>query len=135
MRCKRLWTIFKARNYEFFRDREAFGWNFLFPFLIILGFAVIFKGDYQSGYKVGVFPVAESDSMDQRLANLPSSLTEFEAISWIAFGSGDDGLKKLKHHKIDLLLEADTSPVRYWISDASHKGKILDLIHDLDALL
>ena len=35
MRFKRLWAIFNARNREFFRDRAAFGWNFLFPFLII----------------------------------------------------------------------------------------------------
>ena len=35
MRWKRMWAMFKARNYEFFRDKAAFGWNFLFPFLII----------------------------------------------------------------------------------------------------
>ena len=40
MSMKRLWTIFKARNYEFFRDRAAFGWNFLFPFLIVAGFVL-----------------------------------------------------------------------------------------------
>jgi ABC-2 type transport system permease protein len=126
MRCKRLWTIFKARNYEFFRDREAFGWNFLFPFLIILGFAVIFKGDYQSGYKVGIFPVSATDSIDQRRSHLPPSFTNFNAIDWLGFESGDAGVKKLKHHKIDLLIEADTNPVRYWISDASPRGKIVE---------
>ena len=35
MSLKRLWSILKARNLEFFRDRSAFGWNFLFPFLLV----------------------------------------------------------------------------------------------------
>ena len=62
MRFKRLWAVFRSRNREFFRDREAFGWNFLFPFLIILGFGVIFRGDYASPFKVGVFPVSHGVS-------------------------------------------------------------------------
>ena len=58
LNLKRLWAIFKSRNHEFFRDREAFGWNFLFPFLIIVGFSVIFGGDHQTEFKVGFFPLS-----------------------------------------------------------------------------
>jgi ABC-2 type transport system permease protein len=35
-------------------------------------------------------------------------------------------LEKLKHHKIDLLIEAGTDPVRYWVSDASPAGAIVE---------
>jgi ABC-2 type transport system permease protein len=126
MRFKRLWTIFKARNYEFFRDREAFGWNFIFPFLIILGFAVIFKGDYQSAYKVGVFPVSTSVPIEEAIGALPPSFSDIEAISWVGFESVDAGLKTLKHHKIDLLIEGDTNPLRYWASETSPKSKIVE---------
>jgi ABC-2 type transport system permease protein len=69
MQFKRLWAVFMARNREFFRDREAFGWNFLFPFLIILGFGVIFKGDYASPFKVGVFPVSHGVSAARSIDN------------------------------------------------------------------
>jgi len=55
-----MWALFKARNYEFFRDRAGFGWNILFPFLIVAGFGVIFSSDSGSDYKLGVFPVEEN---------------------------------------------------------------------------
>lgn len=126
MRFNRLWTIFSARNYEFFRDREAFGWNFLFPFLIIIGFAVIFKGEVQTQFKVGIFPVPVSDSAEQHIDKLPPSFSEFNSISWVGFDSRMAGEAKLKHHKIDLLIEKETDPVRYWVSDASPKGNIVE---------
>ena len=56
MRAKRFWAMFIARNKEFFRDRAAFGWNFLFPFLLVAGFGVIFGGKAYTTYKVGIFP-------------------------------------------------------------------------------
>ena len=56
MQLKRIWAMFNARNKEFFRDRAAFGWNFAFPFLIIVGFGIIFGGEPLSTLKVGVFP-------------------------------------------------------------------------------
>ena len=57
MNFKHIWIMFRARNREFFRDRAAFGWNFLFPFLIVVGFALIFGGQSYRAYKVGVFPL------------------------------------------------------------------------------
>ncbi|MBC2712784.1 MAG: ABC transporter permease [Desulfosarcina sp.] len=126
MRFKRLWAIFNARNREFFRDREAFGWNFLFPFLIILGFGVIFKGDYKSQFKVGVFPIPHGVSVHQSVDNLPDSFAAFKAISFVGFETRIQGMDKLKHHKIDLLIEAGTKPVRYWVSDSSPSGAIVE---------
>lgn len=126
MRFKRLWAIFNARNFEFFRDREAFGWNFLFPFLIIFGFAVIFKGDYRAHYKVGVFPVPAGVPIVQKTGNLPDTFVTFNAISLLGFETREKGLAKLRHHKIDLLIEADTVPVRYWVNDVSPGGAIVE---------
>lgn len=126
MRFNRLWAIFKARNREFFRDREAFGWNFLFPFLIILGFATIFKGDYKAQFKVGVFPVPPGIEVRQTIESLPESFSDFKAIAFIGFDDRIGGLEKLKHHKIDLLLETGTDPVRYWVSESSPSGAIVE---------
>ena len=48
MSIHRIWVMFKARNSEFFRDRAAFGWNLLFPFLMVAGFGLIFGDDTRS---------------------------------------------------------------------------------------
>ena len=58
MHIKRIWVMFKARNWEFFRDRASFGWNFLFPFLLVAGFGILFGGRGHTEYKIGVFPVS-----------------------------------------------------------------------------
>ncbi|MCB2149495.1 MAG: ABC transporter permease [Deltaproteobacteria bacterium] len=126
MRFKRLWAIFNARNREFFRDRAAFGWNFLFPFLIILGFGVIFKGDYQSQFKVGLFPIPHDASVNSSKDFLPDSFATFKAISFVGFETRVQGMDKLKHHKIDLLIEAGTQPILYWVSDSSPSGAIAE---------
>ena len=126
MRFERMWAMFRARNREFFRDREAFGWNFLFPFLIILGFAVIFKGDYKAQFKIGVFPVKAGADARLAVSNLPVSFREFKPIALVGFEERRQGLEKLKHHKIDLLVETGTNPVRYWVSDASPSGAIVE---------
>ena len=80
MRMQRLWAMFVARNREFYRDRSAFGWNFLFPFLIIIGFAVIFQGDYRSPFKIGVFPVPGGADPYQAASRLPAAFTDFKAV-------------------------------------------------------
>ncbi|MGD9309618.1 MAG: ABC transporter permease [Desulfosarcina sp.] len=126
MHLSRMWTIFNARNREFFRDREAFGWNFLFPFLIILGFAVIFKGDYRSPFKVGIFPVPSGTDVRQAADHLPEAFSGFDAITLVGFETQAEGTDKLKHHKIDILVKSDATPVRYWVSDFSPNGAIVE---------
>lgn len=126
MRFKRLWAIFQTRNLEYFRDREAFGWNFLFPFLIIIGFGIIFKGDYRAQFKVGIFPVPPKAAIESSFEGLPESFTSFQSISFVGLESKALGLDKLKHHKIDLLIQTRTDPVRYWITDATPSGAIAE---------
>jgi ABC-2 type transport system permease protein len=125
MNFKRLWAMIKARNYEFFRDRAAFGWNFLFPFLIIAGFAIIFGGDDHKDFKVGIFPCPTSGAA---VADdcVPVKLGAIRQIQYVPFENLDDGLEKLKHHKIDLLLEQSGPPYRYWINDTAPKGYVVE---------
>ena len=114
----------RARNREFFRDRAAFGWNFLFPFLLIGGFAIIFGGQEQKDFKVGVFPCPQIDSAQSNCT--PDVLDRIRYIRYLGFEDQSVGLDKLKHHKIDMLLDIGTSPFRYWISDTSPKGYIVE---------
>ncbi len=127
MNLKRMWAVFVSRNHEFFRDRAAFGWNFLFPFLIVAGFAVVFGNENQAQFKVGVFPLASQETAIQDL-DLPQGFKETKYLDFVFFSDLDQGLDRLKHHKIDMLVENASQPWRYWISDSSPKGYVAEKI-------
>jgi len=121
MRFKRVWAIFYARNLEFFRDRSALGWNFVFPFLIVLGFGVIFSGKGFKEYRIGVFPHAsERISVDSEA--IPDALKQMRFAEWVGISTLEAGLEKLRHHRIDFLIEKGRPPYRYWVDATSPKG-------------
>jgi len=125
MNWKRMWAMFKARNYEFFRDKAAFGWNFLFPFLIIAGFGIIFGGRDYSGFKVGVFPSA-TETVVLEETGLPQKFRETDHLEFIGFSDLEQGLEKLRHHKIDFLVRQDSPDRQYWLLESSPKGYIVE---------
>jgi ABC-2 type transport system permease protein len=127
MNFKRMWALFVARNFEFIRDRAGFGWNILFPFLIVAGFGVIFSSDSRSEYKLGVFPV-EPDKMVIQELQIPEKLKTGKYIKIVAFETRDDAMDKLLHHKIDILLENSNQTLSYWVSDSSPKGYIMEKV-------
>ncbi len=125
MSWKRIWAMFKARNYEFFRDTAAFGWNFLFPFLIIAGFGIIFGGRDLSGFKVGVFPSAlEAPALAG--STLPPKFMTTQHLDFIGFQDLEQGLDELKHHKIDFLVRLDSPTRQYWVLESSPKGYLVE---------
>lgn len=125
MSLKRLWTVFIARNREFFRDRAAFGWNFLFPFLIVAGFGLIFGGKSYTEYKIGVFP-SNRRTIAAEDIKVPEDFRKMHYLKFIGFPTREEALEKLKHHKIDFLLKIGTPPYEYYVSDASPKGYVLE---------
>ncbi len=125
MSWKRMWAMFKARNYEFFRDKAAFGWNFLFPFLIIAGFGIIFGGRDYSGFKVGVFPTP-TEAVVLADTSLPKKFIETKHLEFIGFKSLEQGLEKLQHHKIDFLIRLDSPAMQYWLLESSPKAYIVE---------
>jgi len=128
MHLQRIWIMFRARNKEFFRDRAAFGWNFAFPFLIIIGFGVIFSGDNFQRYKVGVFPQS-GQAVSLEMTSLPQSFQNDPAIDFVPIQTHQEGLKKITHHKIDLLIDGSSAERRYWVNDASPKGRITERLY------
>jgi len=125
MNFHRFWALFTARNHEFFRDRAAFGWNFLFPFLIVAGFGIIFGGETPTEYKVGLFPSASEDASLSEI-RIPESFKHMRYLKFIGFPDEKTALDRLKHHKIDLVLKAGPPPYDYWITDDSPKGYVLE---------
>ncbi len=125
MRFERLWAVFYARNLEFFRDRSALGWNFIFPFLIVLGFGVIFSGKGFKEYRIGIFPHPSGIvSLDR--VEIPAGFKEIPYAEFIGIHSLEEGLEKLRHHRIDFLLETGLAPHRYWIDDSSPKAYAIE---------
>ncbi len=128
MNLKRMWAIFLARNAEFFRDRAAFGWNFAFPFLIIVGFGIIFGGREFKQFKAGVFPVAAGSVVDLRETTLPAAFQHDRHIVFVPVADRDEGEVKLNHHKIDLLVDARSPSHAYWINESSPNGSLAERI-------
>jgi ABC-type multidrug transport system permease subunit len=124
MNFKRMWAMFTARNHEFFRDRAAFGWNFAFPFLIIVGFGLIFGGKEHQQFKIGVW--SAKAQIDFTGSTVPLSFQQGKYLQFINFTSQAEGEEKLQHHKIDLLLDTQSPEHRYWINDSSPQGYIAE---------
>ena len=117
--------MFYARNKEFFRDKAAFGWNFAFPFLIIVGFGIIFRGDTLSNFKVGVYPQPH-DEVTLDTTTIPLSFKNNPAVQFVPVTTLDEGLEKIRHHKIDLLIDGESRKNRYWVNDSSPNGLITE---------
>jgi len=118
---KRIWTLFKARNIEFYRDRSALGWSLLFPFLIIAGFSLIFSENSQKLYKTGILRSEGTPALAESEHLLTHPL--IQAIELVAL---DEALTKLRHHRLDMVLSVGTG--RYWVNSDAPKGKILEEI-------
>ena len=121
----RFWVIFKARNREFLRDRAGFGWNILFPFLLVAGFGIIFGAKEQGAHKIGVFPVSGVIEQAGGL-QLPRPFTALPYLQFVGFSDQEQGLDRLVHHRIDLLIEQGAPPYRYWVSETSAKSLIAE---------
>ncbi len=120
---KRIWTIFISRNKEFYRDKSTFFWNLLFPFLIILGFGIMFNEDKQVLYKVGVINTQDKDFTSNEQFQY---FNKIKYLEFIEFSSRENGLDKLKHHRVDIIIKPDSK--QYWISSTSPKGYVLEKI-------
>ncbi len=127
MNFKRIWAIFVARNHEFFRDKAAFGWNFAFPFLIIVGFGFIFGGQNHQKFKVGVFPAVNQAEMFTE-STIPQSFRGEGRVTFIPLDGRAVGETLLQQHKIDLLLDGQSAQHAYWVNDSSPNGYLAEKI-------
>lgn len=121
--------MFKARNHEFFRDKAAFGWNFMFPFLIVGGFAIIFGSGRYNDYKIGIFPIENHEISVEHL-QIPQKFKTHRSFEFVVFPNEAEALNKLKHHKIDFLIKNNSPSNEYWVNDTSQKGYILEQFYN-----
>lgn len=118
---KRLWAMVQARLLEVVRDRSALAWNLLFAPLLVVGMAVVFSGKTPPVFKVGV--LGDSPLTVQAHAFFGTEATQFYHETNV-----DEAVIKLQRQRIDLLLDASSQPLRYWVNTDSEKGRLLQSI-------
>jgi len=115
MSFRRFLAILRARNKEFWRDRAALSWNFIFPIMIIGGFAIAFSGDGPDLYKVGITDAENSQKL------------HFEETQYIQFIPVTDlptAITKVERHQLDMLVSPSTQ--QFWINETSPAGYMLE---------
>ncbi len=118
---KRFFAILHARNMEFLRDKSAFGWNVLFPLLLVLGFAVVFAGEPKPLFKVGVM----GDTL--ALSGKDGTFFQTKYVQFIPIDDEAKGIDKVEHFQIDMLVDV-RSGKRFWINKDSPNGYILERV-------
>ena len=116
MSPRRITAVFVARNREFFRDRSTLAWSIILPVAIVFGFAFAFSGSAPERYTVGVLgdPAVAAERLD------------IDGVEYARVADRDAGLDKVRRHRLDLLIDLDAR--RYWVSDASPKGYLLERV-------
>jgi ABC-2 type transport system permease protein len=112
--------LLSARTKEFLRDREALGWNLMFPFLVIFGFAFMFSGGNDAVFKIAVHPDPKAAP-----AGATASFLETKHVQQVASPDLAAALEKLKRHQYDLVLSLEGSG-KYWINASSPKGYLVE---------
>jgi len=112
---RRILAILHARNREFYRDRAGLGWNIIMPVVFVFGFALIFSGEPEDMFKVGIL------TQYHDVADVESPFITTRHIDFIRMDDASDAITKVERHQLDLLLDTTEAP-RYWVNEHSQKG-------------
>lgn len=122
MKLGRLAAVWQARNLEFLRDRSTLIFNFLFPLVLVIAFAVIFGGQSRDLFKIGVV-LPPGAALDAGLHPfLGTKYVDFYAVDAAA---QQEAIRKVGRHQADLLLDLRAGP-RYWVNDDSPNGYLAE---------
>ncbi|MGD8566986.1 MAG: ABC transporter permease [Gammaproteobacteria bacterium] len=120
MNLRRFAAVLNARTLEFVRDKSALAWNFLFPILIVSGFAFAFSGKGIDMYKVGIY----GDMTQQVRSQHPFFSLKY--IKFVPVHNLNNAIVKIEKHQLDLLFDLNTQ--QYWINKESPSGYILEKV-------
>ena len=122
---KIFWALVVARNKEFYRDTTTLGWTFVFPLLVIMGFAFGYSGGSGDLFKVGVLHTSGKTASAGLHDFLQTKHIEFVALDDASPRAQETAINKLRHHQLDLLIDTDDAG-RYWINSTSSKGSLAE---------
>jgi ABC-type multidrug transport system permease subunit len=118
MNTGRIMAVVAARNREFFRDKAGLGWNLLMPLLILVGFAFIFQAPPTTQYRVGTIG-------DAAAGTPAAAFLETDHIEFLPQGDPEAAIDKIRHHRLDLLLDLHGPPA-YWVNTDSANGYLVE---------
>ena len=113
---RRMKAIFVARNLEYLRDRASFGWNLVFPVLIVFALAVVFSGPPRALFVVTAIGTE----------SLPE-IVKFPGVETI-YDQQDKALDRLSRQQTDLAVKIVDGSLDYWVNGNSASGAILELL-------
>ena len=113
---RRIKSVFIARSLEYLRDRASFGWNLVFPVLIVFALAVVFSGSPRALFTI---TAVTSDSLPE--------LVDFPGVETIE-AARNKALERLSRQQTDLVIEVVDDSVNYWVNGNSASGAILELL-------
>jgi ABC-2 type transport system permease protein len=114
---RRLATVWHARNLEFLRDRSTMIFTLLLPILLVVGMSFVFGGKERPLFKVGVIAASIDKQAHPFLGE--------RYVDFVPIADQAQGLQKVTHQQIDLLLDLHGEP-RYWVNTDSPKGYITE---------
>jgi len=118
---KRFLALFHARNQEFIRDKSAFGWNVIFPVIIVFGFYFAFSSGPIDLYKVGSYPSAAIS--DKQFGDF----FKMNHVKIISVANLEDAIVKIERHQLDMLF--DHTKKQYWINPESPAAYIMEKLY------
>jgi ABC-2 type transport system permease protein len=116
---KRFWSVFVARNLEFFRDKSTLIWNLALPIMLIFGFAFAFPGGGGTTFKVGTVGEAPASGSAADVAFI-----HYKYLHFVPYDSLQVPLDRLAHHQIDMVI--DFLRGEYYVNDSSSNGYVLE---------
>ena len=114
---KRLLAVWHARNLEFVRDRATLFFTMLLPITLVIGMRFVFGGPERPLFKVGVIAATIDRSAHPFLRE--------RYVDFVPIADQAQGILKVTHQQIDLLVELRQPPV-YWVNTDSPKGYITE---------
>lgn len=116
MNFKRFFSVVKARNLEFFRDKSSLGWNIIFPVLMLAGLSFVFSGDGRGIYKIGVINLPSADS----------AFMQIKHIDFVDYKKVSLATTKLEQHAIDFLVDFEKH--KYWVNEGAPNSYLVEKI-------
>jgi ABC-2 type transport system permease protein len=114
---RRLLAVWHARNLEFIRDRATLIFTLLLPISLVVGMGFVFGGPARPLFKVGVL----ATTIDKQA----HPFLQERYVDFVPIASEPDGLRKITHQQIDLLVDLE-GVVRYWVNTDAPKGYIVE---------
>ena len=123
-----------ARSKEFYRDRSTLIWTFIFPFIVLLGFAYGYSGKSEPLLKIGIYPskAALQKITDKSLSPLLNDFFSISQIQFVDYEDQDLALKRVERHQLDLFMKAEDgemglqSSFLYWVNPQSDKATLAE---------